>query len=505
MESLPELPETLGPARESLKRRILRGTIWSTVGRAASMGALILANVMLAWAWKDAKGDFAAYAVAAATVVLLGFPASVGAPKILTRIIREGVHSKQYALLRARLLNAQWLLLLSCSAICAAVIVAPTLLIWLGVGFSDQKWSALTSHSALVAAWLGTSALCMAISQALMGFDDFRTAALVGARNGGVISNVGFLAISAACWATGSLSLATALWIQSIVNAIALLLGFYWLRRAIHNQVPHASQTEASNVDPAESGVSWLFHESWPNLVIQVTSMGILPVELLLVSSMASDDEIADYTAVQRLQEVLVSAQTLTTIIVAPFITELFTRKDLEKLQLLLRGAATLVAVPTIGFLLLFILIPEWTLRYSFGPTFIGGAWPLRIASLGAAAACLSGPNGLTMIMVGRQRELLKASVAACLIYLAVAPLLIYQFGIVGAAVAVSAVFGGYNIVVTLLIKSRIGVWTTPTLSPRSVMETWRQLKGRRSRPAVEKNATNAISIADGTTGEMEL
>lgn len=480
METSPEPSAPVSPPRESLKRRILRGTIWSTLGRAASMGGMILANILLAWAWKDSKGDFAAYAVAAATVVLLGLPASLGVPKILTRIIREGVHTHQYALLRIRMEGAKRLLILSCGVTCAILVAIPPLCRLLGLDLSDDKWNALNLHALLVAAWLGSSALCMVISQALMGLDDFRTAALVGARSGGVISNVGFLVIAFACWGAGVLSLQTALWIQAGVNIVALFLGVYWLRGIIRRQIPHVSQEEMNSVPADVSGAHWVFQESWPNLVVQVTSMGILPIELLLISSMADDEAIADYTAVQRLQEVLVSAQTLTTTIVAPFITELFAQRDLKKLQTLLRGVATLVAIPTLAFLLAYIAFPAEALTYSFGPTFAGGAWPLRIVSVGATIACLAGPNGLTMIMVGRQRELLRASLTASLVYLLVAPPMIYFFGIIGAATAVSAVFGTYNIVITLMIKSRIGIWTTPSLSPQAIRQTARQLLSRK-------------------------
>ena len=264
------------------------------------------------------------------------------------------------------------------------------------------------------------------------------------------------------------------------MNAVALLLGIYWLQRTIRLQIPHVSPEELSSVPSEASGVFWIFQESWPNLVVQITSMGILPIELLLLSSMADDDAIADYTAVQRLQEVLVSAQTLTTTIVAPFITELFAQRNLQKLQTLLRGAATLVAIPTMAFLLTYIAFPEASLKYSFGPTFIGGAWALRIVSIGSTISCLTGPNGLTMIMVGRQRELLKASISASVIYLLVAPPLIYLYGIIGAAIAVTLVFGSYNIAVTLIIKSRIGIWTTPSLSIHAVVQTFRQLLSRK-------------------------
>jgi O-antigen/teichoic acid export membrane protein len=84
------------------------------------------------------------------------------------------------------------------------------------------------------------------------------------------------------------------------------------------------------------------------------------------------------------------------------------------------------------------------------------------------------------MIMTGRQRELLRVSVLASLAYFAAAPPLIYQFGTIGAAIAVCLVFGTYNILVTVLAKRRIGVWTAASLSPQAVLEVVDRLREKR-------------------------
>jgi O-antigen/teichoic acid export membrane protein len=479
-------PDPTKSPHQSIKRRILRGTFWSTVGRVVSIGSLMAGNFVLARAWEETRGDFAAYAVAAATVILLGFPASMGVPKILTRFIREGIHTRRLDLLEARLSSAKHLLLFNGAAVAAAMIVAPPLLQHFGLLSSSLKWQALTEHAMLTACWMVSSALCLSISQALMGFDDFKSAALVGARNGGVIANVGFLLMISGCWYFDTLTLATALWLQVTANLAALTAGVFFLRRAAAAHLPEHDSRNVTVADRSESGIGWLFQESWPNLIIQLTSMGIMPIELILLSSIASDGEIADYSVVQRLQEVLVGGQTLATTIVAPFITELYALREMSKLQTLLRGAATLVAIPTLACLALFLAFPAWSLEFFFGPAYVGGATALRIVSVGAAVACFAGQNGLTMIMTGRQRELLRASIAASIIYLLVAPPMILSFGIVGAATSISVVFGTYNLVVTLMIKSRMGIWTTPSLSPRAIAETLRQMRRRRAKPPLD-------------------
>jgi O-antigen/teichoic acid export membrane protein len=465
------------PPKASLRHRILRGTFWSTAGRIASMGAMLLGNLFLARAWQDSRGEFAAYAVAAAAVVLLGFPATLGAPKILTRIIREGVHTGRRRLLRAQLASANRLMIFSCVAVAVGMIVGIEALRSAGL-LSADKWRALTEHPFLLAAWMILASLGMAASQALMGFDDFRSAALVGARNGGVISNLGFILVIGVLWAADRLTLQSALWAQAIMNLLALVAGIQWMRACMSEQC--SADDEQEGAPPAsESSMRWFFQESWPNLVIQLTSLGIVPVELLLVTSMVGENEIADYTAVQRLQEVLVAGQTLATTIVGPFVSELYVRRDFKRLEQVLRGAATLVSLPALAFCFAYVVFPRQSLAWTFGPEFVGGAWPLRIACIGATVGCLAGPNSMAMIMVGRQRELLRASIVASVIYFMVAPVFIYFFGTVGAAIAVASVFGSYNIVVTIMVKREIGVWTMASLSPQALRAALRKIRGK--------------------------
>jgi O-antigen/teichoic acid export membrane protein len=162
--------------------------------------------------------------------------------------------------------------------------------------------------------------------------------------------------------------------------------------------------------------------------------------------------------------------------VAAPFISELYVAKQFSKLEQMLRGIASLTAIPTLLIAAPLLIAPGTVLASIYGPDFASGAAALRAAVVGCSVAVLSGTNSLVMVMTGQQRHLLRASLAAGVLYLLVAPPFIMAWGITGAAAATSLVFGGYNIAITLMIKSRMGIWTSASVWPSTYAFAFRQL-----------------------------
>lgn len=450
----------------SLRRRLYSNAAWSIGGRLLSMGSVFATNVLLARNLSTA--EFSAYAIAAATAIFLAMPASLGAPRVVLRLIREAHAAGQSAMA----VHSVWACLRLVLATCAIV----SIVFILGVETLGDaaKWQAVRDYSLLVAAWFALSAVCLTVSHALQGFDDFRSAALTGAKNGGILSNVLSVTAIGVALQTDHLTLRFALAAQVIAHIVALLYASaaFWL---IIRKVPKAIPQTALNGSDRRS-MLWFFSESWPILVIQLTSLGVASLDILLVSWLTTDREIAAYAAVIRLCELLGATQVLAVAIATPFISELYAAKQLKKLEEMLRGIASLTAMPTLIVATVMLMAPRATLEFTYGPDFASGAAALRIGVIGCSIAVLSGTNSLVMIMTGQQRQLLKMSAATGALYLLVAPMLISAWGITGAAAASSIIFGAYNIVITLTIKSRLGIWTTAAISPAAYVHALRHV-----------------------------
>lgn len=406
--------------------------------------------------------DFSAYTLAAAAVGFLSMPASFGAPRVILRLIREGLATH-----RPHLAVNSWR---GCIQLVAGASVILTLAFVIGVSFleNDAKWRGIRDYSLLVAAWFSLSAMCFALAHALQGFNDFRMSVIIGAKSGGILANFLFLVVIAIALPAGRLTLQFALAAQVLLNLLSFVVGWLVLRAAMRPHIAAQPADESPNDNEPYSSPLWYLRECWPILLIQLTSLGIAQVDVLLVGWLSNEREIATYGAIAKLGEILAAAQILATSIAAPFISELYATKQFEKLERLLRGIASLVAAPTLLVGVVFMFAPSAILEHTFGRNFTDGALTLQIVTVGSVIATLTGLNSLTLIMAGLQRQLMWLSAVASLIYLILAPLLISHWGIEGAATATALVFGVYNVVVTLMVKNRLGVWTMASFSPAS-------------------------------------
>ncbi|MBA3484935.1 MAG: oligosaccharide flippase family protein [Pirellulales bacterium] len=472
MEALAEKdlspPIAAAQPPRSLRGRFYSNAAWSIGGRLLSMGSVFATNVLLARNLSTA--EFSAYVVAAAAAMFLAIPAALGAPRVILRLIREGVASNQPGIA----VHSAWACLQLVAATCAVLAI----MFVAGVHFLDDadKWRAVRDYSLLVAAWFALSASCVAVSHALQGFDDFRTAAMTGAKNGGLLPNAFSIMVLAIAVATGHLTLWLAIAVQVVAQFFALVYACAVLwritRRRLLSPTPQAEELPPTEI----RSLRWFFEESWPILVIQLTSLGVAQVDVLLVSWLSADREIAAYAAVVRLYELLGSAHVLAVAIAAPFISELYVTNQLQKLERMLRAIASMTAIPTLIVSATLLIAPEAALTYTYGPNFAFGADALRIGVIGCSISVLSGTNALVMIMTGQQRQLLRVSVAAGVLYLLVAPAMINAWSITGAAAASSAIYGTYNIIITLMIKARMGIWTIPSFSPADYALAYRQI-----------------------------
>ena len=459
----------------SFKQRLLAGAVWLGLGRICSVGAFLAAYVLLGRTMPEQ--DFAAYLTASATAIMLATIVCFGTPKMLVRALKEQLQRRTLLGAKAAMHNC------FCTIAMIAGVVLLVFLIGTNYASDSPEWRGLRDYSFLVASWACLSAACFVASHTLQAIDDFSSSVLVGARNGGVIANVLFVVAAACAHEYGFLSLRFALASQVVFHLLALAVAALSISRGFRKlaeRIGDSDVVEAEVDDQIPSyGTRWFLRESWPNFVVQITTMSIVELQILLVGLLATEREIADYGVVLRLLGVVYAAQALVTTVIVPFVAELLARQRLPQLERLLRGSATLVAIPTLFLTAVFMAFPGQVLALTFGQEFVGGAWSLRLASVGYVTGILCGSNGLVMIMSGRQRLLMIYSVITSLLYLGIAVAMIHYWGIVGAAISVSLVFGVYNVWVTLLVRVKVGVWTIPTLSPRNILTTLGTVLGK--------------------------
>jgi O-antigen/teichoic acid export membrane protein len=332
----------------------------------------------------------------------------------------------------------------------------------------------------MVCAWFSMSALCMVMASYLQAIDNFGAAALVGARSGGVIPNVLALALVAAAALVGMLQLHGALAFQLFAYAVAVAASFLYIARALPEQHELSSRTPQA---PAPRSVGWFFSESWPNLVNQLIGVALSEVDLFWVACWASEESVADYGVVRNLRLLVTAPLMVASIALPPFVAELYGKRDFARFERLLRGSATLIATPSLVFLLVLIFAPQFTLGSIYGADFTDAAAALQWIAAGSIVFVLSGSNSMTLTMTGRHRDLLVCSLTSLILYAVISVPLIRYHGVLGAAIALAVETIVLNVAATVRVRQTIGLWTIPLVSVSAAVRELRFLS-KRLRPA---------------------
>jgi O-antigen/teichoic acid export membrane protein len=460
--------------RTTLSHRTLRGGAWTLASRIGSMGSLFLLTVVLARSMP--KSESAAFMTATSAVPFLAMLATMGVPLTLVRVLRaevDSAHQRRMALVGALKLSA---------AGCVLSMVGYLLVT--SQFPDDPKWLVLREMPWAVCAWFAMAALAMIAATYLQAEEHFRTAALVGARSGGLIPN-GLALVAAVTLSLGGwLTLGRVLTVQVAAYIAALAVAAWIIGRTLQRG-PAEPSAPSGGGQPAEHyGARWYFAESWPNLINQLINVLLAEGDLFWIAMWVNDAAVADYGVIRGLRLLVTAPLMVAAIALPPFVAELHGRGDLKRLERLVRGVATMVAAPSLIALVALMLAPTIMLRLVAGEAFVGAAPALQILCVGGIIFVLTGNNGLTLVMTGRQRELMVWSLASLAFYAVISPPLASRYGIVGAATAFTLQTIVQNVSVTLRVKQIMGIWTVPLTSWAATREEAVQLMKRlRRRP----------------------
>jgi O-antigen/teichoic acid export membrane protein len=154
-----------------------------------------------------------------------------------------------------------------------------------------------------------------------------------------------------------------------------------------------------------------------------------------MLGALSSTADAGVYAATTRIGTLVLFGLTAVNSILAPMISELYTRGDMEGLRrTVTRGAwlGAAVAVPTLAALALLGV----ELLGLFGEGFTEGYTPLLILLVGYGANALAGSVGFLMTMTGHHLQALRILALSAGLNLALNALLIPLYGMAGAAVA---------------------------------------------------------------------
>lgn len=428
----------------SLTRRLLAGGLWVLLGKGITAGCEFVTMAILA-RLLSADG-FGAYGLAFTVSVGGAMLAQLGVHQAVVRFVSEALGQGRGARARAAIGQAyRWCLV-------GSVLVAVVMLGGGGRALALGLWDApeLAAALSVLLAWLVARAFQVLTSEVFRGFQDLFRATLFG---GSISQPLLAAALVAVLVSRGHADLRLVLGLAAAATTISVLIGAV----AVCRRVVRLESGEA--LDGRE-----MFGVAAPLWVNSLTAFALGQFDLWILGAFLEPGELGVYFAAARLVVLVALSLMLVNLVVPPFIGEMYFSGQLERLQRVLRAAATFAGAPAAVILAAFMFLGGPILALVYGDEFRGGATVLAILAASQLVNVLTGSCGVTLSMTGQQRALMTITVVLSCLAVGASLYAAPRFGMVGVAWVVGGARVAQNLAMWLAARRLTGLWTHVTL-----------------------------------------
>lgn len=448
----------------SVRRRLLTGSAWVLAARVLGLGLGLAMNGLLA-RLLDTE-DFGSYMLVSTMVVIGSTAAKLGMDRAVVRFAAASLGTGDPGRARDSIRSAVAWAALGSAAV--AAIVALGLGQWFFGDVLDQP--AVAALVPLGCGWLFATAMQSVLAESFRGLSRFGYAAVFHtfATDLVTVAVLGGIYITAK-----SVTLPAAVGVLTSVAAGVLLVTGISLVLTVRKLQ-----------GPGRLPRSELFAVARP---LMITNMGIYllghGVDLWILGAYGSLNDVALYGAAAKLVVLVATPMIIFSGVMPPLVAELWAQGRRRRLERTLRVGATIVGVPALLVLFLFVLAGPLVLETVYRRPFYAQAADLLIVmSLARVVAVWTGSCGIALMMTGYQRDMKWITLASAAISVGGGLFAAPRYGAMGVAVATATAQIFQNGTQLLVARRRLGIWTNVSFSPRLVKDFLG--KGDRSTPA---------------------
>lgn len=432
--------------------KLVRGGVWTLGGRIWTA----LAGVIGAMCWvrvlsHEAMGD---YNLAQALVMYGGVCGSLGFSLLVVRLTSAHLAAGRVTLARRALRRCLSLAMVGSLLLGATYyLVAPYVL----GEYPESKYPDLLRNHLLMTAWLMIVPVSLVMAESFRGLHNIKDSVLFG---GAAFQTVFIAGALVFYWLTG-FGFEAMLWLAVAGASANLLLGFLRLNQEVARLVPAPTEPQGM-----ELGTRELLSESLPLMLNLLFGMAIASLDLWIVALFFLRDDMANYGLAARIVLVIIMPVQVLQGVIPPMIAELHELKKRTELERLLRGSATVAAIPSFFAMVLILTTSYWSIPWLFGSSFSPAAWPLMILTFGQLISVLTGSPNFLLMMTGHQRPAAVCGVLALLLLVSLSAICSSVWGVNGVAVAAGIALSAYKVSLAWLGWRLLHVrtWVDPTL-----------------------------------------
>lgn len=446
-------------SNRSLLDRLMSAGIWVIAAKLASLFAVLGLNMLLARMLTE--DEFGAYFLFMGLAIFGGAVARLGMKQSVVRLIAEAVALYEPGKARDALRH----IFLICAL--GGMAIAVLVYFYLGerVALTVFKSPSLMSVVWLLSLWIVLQAFMTPVASALKGFQKYGAAGFLDDINPALPSILLVVSLGAVYFCGVSLNLEQVLLISTGAFGVSLVVGVLILLRKW----------------------SWLGYEggvsmrhvvsiSAPVYVVNLATLLIAESSLWMVAYFSNPENVAIYGAALKLVRLVLFPLVVLNMIITPFISELYAKHELAKLENILRSFTTLAAYPSLFILCLFTFFGDRVLELIYGEGY-GMGWPfLVIFSVGFLINVWTGSSMNTLIMSGGQRTSMTISIYSAILMVLSGVVLGTLVGVFGVAFSVPIAMSFQNIAAWYYVKKRTGISTCATYDLIGVLKDIRRI-----------------------------
>ena len=426
----------------SIKQYLLVEGTWAFVGRVLTAFIGLVLSALLAKLLSPS--DMGTYFLALNLAMFLSIFARMGLENTLLRFVSEAIGRKQQDCI-PQLIQKSLLL-----ALLATGIVTTGFYVGAGTWLAERVFHSDTLGMVIgfITIWLVLLAFQSLFVEIFRAFQDIRMTVFF---NGLITASLGLVFVTLYWLIVGHVSLNQLFpWIL-VAATVNIILAVWVLWRKYHV----FSLSGKASVSYRE-----LANHSWPLLLSTLAFFVMAKSDLWILAAFRSVEEVAIYGAAVSLVALTSMPLTIVNAVVPPLIARLHVQGQKQRAERILRTTATLVMIPVVVVLIVFIFFGDTLLSLIFGDYYRSGGTVLIILSLGQAVNVYVGSCGYTLIMMGQQRILLVIAIISAAVSVCFGLIWVQTWGATGVAVATTLGVSLQQILMLCLVRYQCGIWT---------------------------------------------
>lgn len=439
----------------ALRKKMFRGGVWVVLLKLISLPISLLTNIVLVrlLSPKQVGVYFLSLNIIAFIIIII----TLGLNKVLLRKIASDI-----ALNRGKRILEIIALAFIITAIGSVLfgILYYVLGPWMANNFFNSQ--ELIVYIPYVIAGFILLALQSLIADALRGFKDIRMAEIfaTGGTNLGLITSVLlFITLLVLYLIQWNVNLNTIFGLIVTFALISLITALVALWKKII-QLDNLKQEEPLANIIKNPLLVQLMKNAYPLMLSSMLLFLLNKADIWLVAGFSNEADVAVYGAASRLIALIATPIVMSNAVLPPIIAELESEDKKMELENILRGTALITSVPSVVAFLFLILFGRGILDLIYGDFYISGYSILVSLGIGKVFSVLVGSCGMTLIMSGKEKQVMSITAISTFVTLALSYGLGFYYGMRGVAIGMAMGSILINILRLLVVKIRLGIWT---------------------------------------------